>query len=135
MFVFRSCMNRDRLDPFTPAADGSWLTSKPLNPLHIGQLVNNQSKSKKKWKWNWIKNDTILEFPSNVAYRELDFTPIHRRFIPHLWSSPSEERTTTTRTVVLVATSEIHENEELFSDYFTLVSWKNVFFCNYDSYL
>lgn len=52
--VFRSCSNRDRLGPFM-MSDSTWLTSRPLNPLAVGQYVNNC-------------ND---EWPANVSYKSM----------------------------------------------------------------
>ena len=40
--VYKSCVYRDAYG-FYPAADLSWLTLNPCNPLSIGQYVNNQS--------------------------------------------------------------------------------------------
>ncbi|XP_065120172.2 SET domain-containing protein 9 isoform X2 [Paramisgurnus dabryanus] len=43
--VYRSCSGRDRLGPFH-LSDCSWLTSNPVNPLAVGQYVNNCSNGK-----------------------------------------------------------------------------------------
>lgn len=110
--LFRSCVNRDRVGSF-PIADTSWLTEYPLNPLNVGQYVNNQSKG----------------YPSNVAYQELtiDGRHIHlqeRCFIPNLWYSPPEGIPVCdipVRLVALIATRDIKCGEELFSDYFTII--------------
>ncbi|XP_068227037.1 SET domain-containing protein 9-like isoform X2 [Palaemon carinicauda] len=110
--LFRSCVNRDRVGTFT-IADTSWLTEYPLNPLNVGQYVNNQSKG----------------YPSNVAYQELTVDGRHiplqeRCFIPNLWYSPPEGVPVgdiPVRLVALVATRDIGCGEELFSDYFTII--------------
>ncbi len=44
----RSCSGRDRLGPF-PLSDCSWLTSDPVNPLAVGQYVNNCSNGQSVW--------------------------------------------------------------------------------------
>ncbi|XP_021954631.1 SET domain-containing protein 9 [Folsomia candida] len=43
--IYKSCSARDRFDWDTPACDTSWLTPTPINPLNIGQFVNNRSHS------------------------------------------------------------------------------------------
>ena len=65
------------------------------------------------------------EYSSNVAYREIDVdVPIaERKFVPYLWAKPAPNLPR--RFVVLVATRDIQADEELFSDYFTLVTNKN----------
>ena len=45
LYLSRSCSQRDRQGPFN-TCDASWLTSFPLNPLALGQYVNNQSRGK-----------------------------------------------------------------------------------------
>ncbi|KAL7642320.1 UNVERIFIED_CONTAM: hypothetical protein RMT77_006881 [Armadillidium vulgare] len=110
--LYRSCVGRDQVD-FSPVADESWLTEFPLNPLNVGQFVNNQSK----------------EIASNVAYQEItvhaDAFPLQlRRFVPNIWYSPPQGtpvQEVPLKIVSLVATKDIKVNEELFSDYFTLV--------------
>lgn len=104
--VFRSCSNRDRLGPFM-MSDSSWLTSRPLNPLAVGQYVNNC-------------ND---EWPANVSYQEFDVPdefPIElRQFLPNVNYSQGTEGPL--RCVVLVSLRDIPAGEELFSNYFTIV--------------
>ncbi|KAG1971343.1 SET domain-containing protein [Pimephales promelas] len=53
--VYRSCSGRDRLGPFR-LSDSSWLTPHPVNPLAVGQYVNNCSNEK----------------AANVCYQEFD---------------------------------------------------------------
>ncbi|MCL4129666.1 UNVERIFIED_CONTAM: hypothetical protein GTU68_017494 [Idotea baltica] len=111
--IYKSCVDRDRID-FLPIADTSWLTDFPLNPLSVGQYVNNQSK----------------DFESNVAYQELTipscvFPAQALRFLPNLWFSPPRAtpiQDVPLRLVCLVATKDIERDRELFSDYFTVVS-------------
>ncbi|KAF2350761.1 SET domain [Trinorchestia longiramus] len=106
--LFRSCVGRDLVGP-SPIADASWLTPYPLNPLSVGQYVNNQSKL----------------YRSNVAYQEVTVFPSSmslekRAYIPNIWSKSSVY--SPLRLVALVTTRDVDEGEELFSDYFTLVS-------------
>ena len=44
-FSYRSCSQRDRIGPYE-SCDSTWLTPFPVNPLAVGQYVNNQSKRK-----------------------------------------------------------------------------------------
>ncbi|XP_041359872.1 SET domain-containing protein 9-like isoform X2 [Gigantopelta aegis] len=70
-FLYRSCSQRDRIGPYE-TCDVTWLTPHPVNPLAVGQYVNNQSK----------------RFPANVVYQEFDIPrdwPLQlRRFIPNV---------------------------------------------------
>lgn len=71
----------------------------------------------------------ISEIASNVAYQEItvhaDAFPLQlRRFVPNIWYSPPQGtpvQEVPLKIVSLVATKDIKVNEELFSDYFTLV--------------
>lgn len=104
--VFRSCSNRDRLGPFT-TSDCSWLTDRPLNPLAVGQYVNNCTN----------------ERPANVSYQEYDVPdkfPIElRQYLPNV--NYSLETKGPLRCVVLVSLRDITAGEELFSNYYTIV--------------
>lgn len=104
--VFRSCSNRDRLGPFM-LSDSSWLTSSPLNPLAVGQYVNN------------CTND----WPANVSYQEYDVPdkfPIElRQYLPNV--NYSQDTEGPLRCVVLVSLRDITVGEELFSNYYTIV--------------
>ncbi|PVD22767.1 hypothetical protein C0Q70_16023 [Pomacea canaliculata] len=68
--LYKSCHGRDRLGPFS-LCDASWLTNWPINPLAVGQYVNNHNK----------------DFPANVAYQEFDLPfnfPFHlRQYLPN----------------------------------------------------
>ncbi|KAK7945822.1 hypothetical protein WMY93_001550 [Mugilogobius chulae] len=104
--VFRSCSARDRLGPFL-TSDTSWLTANPLNPLAVGQYVNNCSNEKS----------------ANVCYQEYE-VPSHfplelRQYLPNV--NYSQETQKPLRCVVLVSLREIEAGEELFSNYFTIV--------------
>nr|XP_022316264.1 SET domain-containing protein 9-like [Crassostrea virginica] len=109
--IFKSCSQRDRQGPFN-TCDASWLTSFPLNPLALGQYVNNQSR----------------EHPANVAYQEFDVPadfPFHyKQFLPNVFYSPHTDDDISQRAlrlVVLVSLRDIRKGEELFSSYFTVV--------------
>ncbi|GFR61476.1 SET domain-containing protein 9 [Elysia marginata] len=111
--LFKSCMRRDSLWPL-PACDESWLTDTPVCPLNVGQYVNNHNK----------------KYPANVAYQEFsvpyDF-PFHlRQYLPvNFYSSilnVPENVTRPLKIVALISLEEIHNGQELFSSYFTLVS-------------
>ncbi|XP_021373415.1 SET domain-containing protein 9-like isoform X2 [Mizuhopecten yessoensis] len=110
--IYISCGQRDRHGPYL-TCDLSWVTQYPINPLAVGQYVNNQSKL----------------FPANVAYQEFDIPlqfPFHlRKYIPNInYSSSIQEisgQHRQTRVVVLVSLRTIEEGEELFSSYFTVV--------------
>ncbi|XP_030015390.1 SET domain-containing protein 9 [Sphaeramia orbicularis] len=104
--VFRSCSGRDRMGPFL-TSDTSWLTSGPLNPLAVGQYVNNCSN----------------ERPANVCYQEYDVPqkfPLElRQYLPNVNYSQDSHRPL--RCVVLVSLRDITAGEELFSNYYTIV--------------
>ncbi|KAG7227132.1 hypothetical protein INR49_013930 [Caranx melampygus] len=105
--VFKSCSGRDRIGPFM-MSDTSWLTDTPQNPLAVGQYVNNCSN----------------EFPANVCYQEYDVPdkfPIQfHQFIPNVNYSRDTHRPL--RCVVLVSLRDITAGEELFSNYYTILS-------------
>lgn len=109
-FVYKSCCQRDRLGPYL-TGDMSWLTEYPVNPLAVGQYVNNQSS----------------EYPANVVYQEIDIPPnfpLHlQKFLPNIFYRPvlEEDVCRPRRVVVLISIREINEGEELFSTYFTVV--------------
>ena len=90
-------------------ADTSWLTNRPVNPLNIGQFVNNGGKES-----------------CNVAYLELDLSaqfPLHlRKFLPNVnFESSAMDGVRPLRLVVLIAVRDIQEGEELLSSYFTIL--------------
>ncbi|XDV54794.1 hypothetical protein PO909_023008 [Leuciscus waleckii] len=104
--VFRSCSRRDRLGPFS-LSDSSWLTPHPVNPLAVGQYVNNCSNEK----------------AANVCYQEYDVPdgfPLElRQFLPNVKYRADTQRPL--RCVVLVSLRDITHGEELFSNYYTIV--------------
>ncbi|XP_040026292.1 SET domain-containing protein 9 [Gasterosteus aculeatus] len=104
--VFKSCSGRDRMGPFM-MSDSSWLTSRPQNPLAVGQYVNNCS----------------YEAPANVCYQEYDVPdkfPVQlRQYLPNVNYSHDAQRPV--RCVVLVSLRDIEAGEELLSNYYTIV--------------
>lgn len=104
--VFRSCSGRDRIG-FFATSDVSWLTDNPLNPLSVGQYVNN----------------CTHRCPANVCYQEYDVPdtfPIQlRRYLPNV--NFSRDVHGPLRCVVLVSLRDIAAGEELFSNYYTIV--------------
>merc|ERR1711894_355983 len=110
-YIYRSCSQRDRHGPYF-TCDATWLAPYPINPLAVGQYVNNQSK----------------RFPANVTYQEFDIPdnfPFHLlKYVPNIHYSPSTEeinKIRLLRVIVLVSTRQINAGEELFSTYFTVV--------------
>ncbi|XP_009462545.1 PREDICTED: SET domain-containing protein 9 [Nipponia nippon] len=105
--VYRSCSRRDQLGPFQ-MSDESWLTAAPQNPLAVGQYVNNCSHEK----------------AANVCYQEFDvpgYFPVElKQYLPNIVYSHDIE--SHPRCVVLVTLRDIKQGEELFSNYYTIVS-------------
>ena len=109
-FLYKSVHGRERVNGYEPICDVSWLHEDyhyHVNPLNIGQIVNNQNSSTK----------------PNVIYEELD---IHsEKFASKLSLLPNISYDTqfnsTLKLVPLVALRDINTNEELFSSYFTIV--------------
>ena len=90
--------------------DTSWLTHWPVNPLNVGQFVNNENSSN----------------PANVTYQEIDVPldfPLHlRKFWANInFESSAVDGEKYLRVVVLLALRDIHQGEELFSSYFTVI--------------
>jgi|ERR1712076_522 len=116
--IFRSSAARDVIGSHN-CCDTSWLTNQRLNPLSIGQYINNAN----------------YEFHANVIYQELDIPlsfPLQLlQCIPNInFSAPlltrindadDDNDITVIRTVLLIALRDINEGEELFSSYFTEV--------------
>ncbi|XP_075344427.1 SET domain-containing protein 9 isoform X3 [Mycteria americana] len=105
--VYRSCSRRDQLGPFQ-MSDESWLTAALQNPLAVGQYVNNCSHEK----------------AANVCYQEFDvpgYFPVElKQYLPNIVYSHDIE--SHLRCVVLVTLRDIKQGEELFSNYYTVVS-------------
>ncbi|XP_012696238.2 LOW QUALITY PROTEIN: SET domain-containing protein 9 [Clupea harengus] len=105
--VYRSCSGRDRMGPLA-LSDVSWLqTAQRTNPLAVGQYVNNCSNEK----------------AANVCYQEFDVPediPLElHQYLPNVNYRHDIKRPL--RCVVLVSLREIHRDEELFSNYYTIV--------------
>ena len=108
--LFKSVHGRDRINGYKPMCDISWLNEDyafHVNPLNIGQIVNNQG----------------LDNKANVIYEELE---IHSEtFVNVLSALPNinydAQFNQTLKLVPLVALRDILPDEELFSSYFTIV--------------
>uniref|UniRef100_A0A8V5G953 SET domain-containing protein n=2 Tax=Melopsittacus undulatus TaxID=13146 RepID=A0A8V5G953_MELUD len=89
-------------------SDESWLTAALQNPLAVGQYVNNCSHEK----------------AANVCYQEFDvpaYFPVElKQYLPNIVYSHDIE--SLLRCVVLVTLRDIKQGEELFSNYYTVVS-------------
>lgn len=109
--IFKSCSYRDTINERL-SCDQSWLSTNPINPLAIGQFVNNHTRT----------------CTANVEYVEItipaDFPVRWRRFLPNVHYSPvvSTECERLMKCVVLMTTSCIPSEEELLSSYLTIVS-------------
>ena len=124
--IFRSCAGRDQIG-MMKIADTSWLTEYPVNPVNIGQIVNNENKTN----------------AANVRYQELQipqtFPVLLRKFLPNInyevvdghselrvvylevrLSKNSDENNF--HIWYLQALRDIEEGEELFSSYFTVIT-------------
>ena len=102
-------MGRDQVG-LCRVGDTSWLTPRPVNPLNVGQYVNNENSA----------------HSANVAYKEVDIPgnfPLHlRKFLGNInFESSAIDGEKCLRVVVLLALRDIKEGEELFSSYFTVV--------------
>lgn len=104
--IFKSCTGRDQIG-MVRVADTSWLTLRSVNPLNIGQIVNNETR----------------DLMANVQYQEADIPlsfPLElRKFLPIInYEGGYSEGVI--RIVYLQATRDIVQGEELFSSYFTV---------------
>lgn len=112
--VYKSLYGRERWGHI-PICDVSWLDRRyrPVNPLSIGQIVNNG-------------NSKL--YPSNVMYHELNLQPEEidprlRIFLPNIHYEPnSGSKPKQIRLVPLIATKDINLGDELYSSYFSTVS-------------
>ncbi|XP_061474306.1 SET domain-containing protein 9 [Rhineura floridana] len=105
--IYKSCSKRDQIGPFK-MSDVFWLTTGVQNPLAVGQYVNNCSADK----------------AANVCYQEFD-VPEHfpiefKQYLPNI--EYSHEVWRPLRCVVLVALQDIRPDEELFSNYYTIIN-------------
>ncbi|XP_066887093.1 SET domain-containing protein 9 isoform X2 [Kogia breviceps] len=105
--VYRSCNGRDQLGPLK-MSDSTWLTSEIHNPLAVGQYVNSCS------------NDRA----ANVCYQEFDVPAVFpielKQYLPNI--AYSCDKQSPLRCVILVSLRDIKQGEELFSNYYTIVS-------------
>merc|ERR1719419_744729 len=107
--IFRSCVGRDQVG-MCKVGDTSWLLGTSVNPLNVGQIVNNEN----------------TENQANVHYQELDI-PLEfplplRKFWGNInFESSAVDGVRPLRVVVLIALRDIREGEELFSSYFTVI--------------
>ena len=107
--IFRSCVGRDQVG-LCRVGDTSWLSPRPVNPLNVGQFVNNENTTN----------------TANVAYQEVDipseFPLLLRKFFGNIhFESSALDGEKDLRVVVLLALRDIQEGEELFSSYFTVI--------------
>ncbi|CAL8104718.1 unnamed protein product [Orchesella dallaii] len=116
--IFKSCTARDKFRYDLPCCDESWLTPSPLNPLNIGQYVNNRSKSAVN---NVIYQESSLSIALNLSTSQRHELPVHFcKYLPNVWSNPGNNHHPL-RLVPLVATTNIQEGDEILSSYFTVV--------------
>ena len=110
--IYRSCANRERVGGRL-RCDLSWMGEELVNPLSLGQRVNNQSE----------------ERSANVEYIEMtvstgDMPPKEQRLLP--WVNYSrQDCSEKLRVVGLVATRDVREGKELLSNYLTIVTQLN----------
>ncbi|XP_020607528.1 SET domain-containing protein 9-like [Orbicella faveolata] len=109
--IYRSNARRDQIGPYLPC-DTTWLGDEPVNPLAVGQYVNNRTRN----------------VPANVAYQEVDvpfqsIAPKLWKNLPNVWYSSGNivGENAFLRMVALVSVDEINEGKEVFSSYFTVV--------------
>ena len=114
--LFTSVHGRDRVG-LSPLCDLSWLRDRktglrrPVNPLNIGQIVNNADGK---------------AATANVAYHELnlDLGEMDHRlrlFLPNIRYESLGVNSGTLRLAPLIATRDVEAGEELFSSYFSMV--------------
>lgn len=103
--IYNSCSYRDKIGPFD-TSDRSWHSNSLECPINVGQYVNNKTKYQ----------------DANVFYQEFnimkDFPLELRKFVPNV-NVNGLHSVNFLRTVVLIALQDIHEGEEVLSDYFT----------------
>jgi len=130
--IFRSLLYRDSVPPRDfVAADSTWMSSyppRPLNPLSIGQFVNNATMPSKD-----NGHEGVMTRPANVCYREIslrcpeEVEPQWLQTLPYLHYDANAQHAIMSgdrdlKVVALVATKDIFHGDELFSTYFTVVN-------------
>ena len=108
--IYKSVHGRERVNGFEPICDISWLQNDynlHVNPLNIGQIVNNQSSIHK----------------ASVSYEEINLDSQTSQKILILLPNINYESGIGQyiRIVPLIALQDIHAGQELFSTYFSLV--------------
>ena len=109
--LYRSCANRERVGGRL-RCDLSWMGDELVNPLSLGQRVNNQSE----------------ERAANVEYIEMCVSsgallPKQQRLLPCVSYSRTDSSVgESLRVVGLVTTRDVREGEELLSNYLTIVN-------------
>lgn len=113
--IFKSCAARDRFGWDHPCCDLTWLTPSPINPMNVGQYVNNADKCDGH---NVIYQECLVPLPS----RNLDSgLPLDLwKYLPNVWYDVGN-RSSGLRLVPLVAVRDIEAGQEIFSSYFTIV--------------
>lgn len=116
--IFKSCSARDKFRADLPCCDESWLGVTPVNPLNVGQYVNNRSRSSD-------NNVVYQESRLTIGEKGKDSFPVHLcKFLSNVWANPGNN-CVPLKLVPLVAVKEIHAGEEILSSYFTLVHSKS----------
>ena len=108
--VYRSCANRERVGGRL-TCDLSWMGEEPVNPLCLGQRVNNQ---------NEVNTANVEYIEMNISVRQL--LPMQRRLLPYVNYSSVDCYHDSVRVVGLVAIRPVKQGDELLSNYFTIVS-------------
>lgn len=93
--------------------DMSWMTSDAINPLNVGQFVNNENPDNPH---SVIYQECTLRIPEVFKFLH----PELWQFLPNVWYNPSNNELGI-RIIPLVAVRDIVADEELFSAYFTVV--------------
>ncbi|KAI9364072.1 hypothetical protein BD770DRAFT_379204 [Pilaira anomala] len=109
--VYKSLYRRENWPGAIQISDWTWMKDENLiNPLAVGQFVNNGTK----------------DYKANVCYQEVDL-PISfpnelRKFIPNMyWDTEMNPLSHPMRVVALVSLREIQDGEELFSTYMDII--------------
>ena len=108
--MYKSVHGRERVNGFEPICDISWLYDDycfHVNPLNIGQIVNNQSSTQK----------------ANISYEEISLNQKSCQKILSLLPNINYESgfQQHLRLVPLIAIDDINAGQELFSTYFSLI--------------
>lgn len=90
-----------------------------MNPLNVGQYVNNRSRTQEN---NVVYQECRLTLPGQLhASSEKHAFPIDLlKFLPNVWSNPMNNRLGL-KVISLVAVRDINKGEEILSSYFTVL--------------